>query len=60
MDEGEINTNEAHQWWDGHYEAIGTRISATLGIGKAWNITGDELDSLFTMCAFEGMTSPFF
>lgn len=52
-DNGTINTSEADSYADQYYPAIAARVGQVLGVAPYWNITIDELDAMFTACAFE-------
>jgi multiple inositol-polyphosphate phosphatase/2,3-bisphosphoglycerate 3-phosphatase len=53
MDNGTINANEYSKYVNLTYPSIATRVAQTLGVAPYWQITTDQLDSMFTACAFE-------
>jgi len=53
MDDGTINADQADIYANEKYPSIASRVAQTLGVSGEWDITVDQLDWMFTACAFE-------
>jgi len=53
MDNGTISSLEGDKYANKTYPAIADRITQSLGVGAYWNVSLDDLDTMFTACGFE-------
>jgi hypothetical protein len=53
QDNGTISNSEYTQYTNRVYPGIAAKVMQLLGVSQYWQISNDQLDTMFTACAFE-------